>query len=56
VSRVTVVHLTRPEPRAGNTELADAGGHGREVRDVPDDGNEHPRGDPCPACSHDTPG
>jgi hypothetical protein len=54
MKRVTVVHLTRPELRAGNRELADAGGHGWQVRDVPDDGREHPRGRPCPECSHDS--
>jgi len=53
MKRVTIIHLTNPEIRACNKELADAGGHGREARDVPGDGNEHPRGKPCPACSHD---
>lgn len=56
MTRVTVIHLTRPEPRAGNTELADAGAHGWHVRDPPDDGQPHPRGQPCPTCSHDADG
>jgi hypothetical protein len=51
--RVTVVHLTNPEVRAGNIELANAYGHGWEVRNVPDDSREHPHGKPCPVCSHD---
>jgi hypothetical protein len=51
--RVTVMHLTRPEHRAGNTELADADAYGWEVRGVPGDGERHPRGEPCPVCSHD---
>ena len=55
MTRVTIIHLTRPEVRAGNTELADAGAHGWQARDPPDDGNQHPRGEPCPACSHDAP-
>ena len=54
MKRVTVMHLTNPQVRAGNTELADAGGYGWEVRDVPDDDREHPRGKPCHLCSHDT--
>lgn len=52
--RVTVLHLTNPAIRAGNKELANAGGYGWKVLDVPDDGKEHPRGEPCPLCSHDT--
>lgn len=52
--RATVIHLTNPDVLAGNTELADADGHGWQVRDIPDDGRHHPRGKPCPACSLDT--
>ena len=52
MTRVTVTHLTRPDLLAGNTELADAGAKGWHVRDPPDDGRTHPRGQPCPACSH----
>jgi hypothetical protein len=54
MTRVTIIHLTNPEVRAANKEIADAGGYGWEIRDVPDDENQHPRGKPCPACSHDT--
>jgi len=55
MARVTIIHLTTPEVRAGNRELADAGAHDWVVQDVPDDGQDHPRGHPCPACSHDRP-
>lgn len=51
--RVTVMHLTNPDLLAGNRERADADGHGWEIRNVPDDGREHPCGKPCPVCSHD---
>jgi hypothetical protein len=55
VERVTVVHLTRPELRAGNKGLANACGHGWEVRNIPDDGSEHPRAVPCPVCTGELP-
>lgn len=55
--RATVIHLTRPDLLAGNTEIATAHGRGWEIRDVPDDDRDHPRGTPCPACTLDgTPG
>jgi hypothetical protein len=47
------MHLTNPEVRAANRELADAYGNGWTVTSVPDDGQQHPRGKPCHLCSHD---
>jgi hypothetical protein len=42
---VTVMHLTNPEVRAANTELANAYGNGWTVSNVPDDASST-RGNP----------
>jgi hypothetical protein len=48
---MVILHLATPGALAGNKELASAYGRGWQVEPVPDDGEEHPRGEPCPVCS-----
>jgi hypothetical protein len=51
-----VMHLKNPGAFERNAKLARASADEREVRDVPDDGEEHPLGKWCPACSPDVQG